>query len=97
MAAILFVTWHLYRATATQRTASNKKKQAAQPAKNSKSVPAKANKADKPTDKEQELLQELLDLDKAYEAGKLTKAVYQERRAKTKAKLRALMKEKVSS
>lgn len=37
------------------------------------------------------LLQRLLDLDTAYEAGKLPKKVYQERRAKTKAKLRALM------
>jgi len=42
---------------------------------------------------QQELLQELLDLDKAYEAGKLKKAVYQEQRAKTKARLRALMHE----
>ncbi len=44
---------------------------------------------------EQELLQELLELDKAYEAGTLTKAVYQERRASTKAQLRTLMSEKV--
>jgi hypothetical protein len=39
------------------------------------------------------LLQELLDLDKAFEAGKLSKAVYQERRTKTKARLRNLLKE----
>jgi hypothetical protein len=47
------------------------------------------------TNREQELLQELLELDKAYEAGKLTKAVYQERRASTKAQLRTVMSEKV--
>ncbi len=42
---------------------------------------------------QQALLQELLDLDKAYEAGKLKKAAYHEQRAKTKARLRALMNE----
>ncbi len=42
---------------------------------------------------QQALLQELLDLDKAYEAGKLKKSLYQERRAKTKARLRTLMAE----
>ena len=42
---------------------------------------------------QQALLRELLELDKAYEAGKLKKAAYQERRAKTKARLRALMSE----
>ncbi len=54
-----------------------------------------ADKVDK-ADKEQALLQELLDLDKAYEAGKLAKAEYRERRAKTKAQLRAIMSEKVT-
>jgi len=42
---------------------------------------------------QQALLRELLELDKAYEAGKLKKAAYQERRAKTKARLRTLMSE----
>lgn len=42
-------------------------------------------------DRRETLLQELLDLDSAYEAGKLSKAVYQERRARTKARLRALL------
>ncbi len=46
-----------------------------------------------PKDRQEALLQELLELDKKYEAGKLTKAVYQERRAKTKARLRAIMSE----
>ena len=35
--------------------------------------------------------QELLDLDTTYEAGKIKKAEYQERRARTKAKLRSLI------
>lgn len=45
---------------------------------------------------EQALLQELLALDKTYEAGKIKKTVYQEQRAKIKAQLRALMSEKVT-
>jgi hypothetical protein len=42
---------------------------------------------------QQALLRELLELDKAYEAGKLKKAAYQERRARTKARLRTLINE----
>src|SRR2546421_4809790 len=102
MAAILFGTWFLYRST--HRHASRKKRpqqkqqrqqrQHRQQQGKNVSVPAKTAKT---ADNEQVLLQELLDLDKALEAGKLTKAVYQERRAKTKARLRALMSEKVTS
>ncbi|HLZ59882.1 MAG TPA: carboxypeptidase-like regulatory domain-containing protein [Ktedonosporobacter sp.] len=44
-------------------------------------------------DRKEALLQELLELDKAYEAGKLGKAAYQERRAKTKARLRSIISE----
>ncbi len=62
-------------------------------------VPAKNGKERKDThmtshkDKKEALLQELLALDKAHEAGKLSKTVYNERRAKTKARLRSLMSE----
>ena len=96
MATILFGTWFLYRSA--HRTLSRKKqpqqKQDRQRQGKNVSVPAKT---DKIADNEQALLQELLDLDKAFEAGKITKAVYQERRAKTKARLRTLMSEKVTS
>ena len=44
-----------------------------------------------PADRKQELLEDLLALDQAYEAGKLDEAVYRERRNKTKAQLRSLM------
>ncbi len=40
---------------------------------------------------QQELLRELFDLDRAFEAGKIGKAEYRQQRAKTKAQLRALM------
>jgi flagellar biosynthesis/type III secretory pathway M-ring protein FliF/YscJ len=39
------------------------------------------------------LLQELLELDKAYEAGKLKKAAYQEQRARLRNRLRPFMNE----
>ena len=53
-------------------------------------APMRANKQ-VAQDRQQALLQELLALDSAYEAGKLSKAAYQEQRAKTKARLRTLM------
>lgn len=43
------------------------------------------------TNRADELLHELLELDKRYEAGKMSKSTYQERRARLKARLRALM------
>ncbi len=46
-----------------------------------------------PKDKKEALLQELLSLDKAFESGKLSKAVYNDRRAKSKARLRSLLSE----
>src|SRR6266566_270107 len=96
MAVILFGTWFLYRSVhrhASRKKRPQQKQQRQQQGKNV-SVPAKTAKT---ADNEQVLLQELLDLDKALEAGKITKAVYQERRSKTKARLRALMSEKVTS
>ena len=99
MAIILFGTWFLYRSAhrhASRKKRSQQKQQRQQRQQQGKnvSVPAKTAKT---ADNEQVLLQELLVLDKALEAGKITKAVYQERRAKTKARLRALMSEKVPS
>ncbi|TMC80199.1 MAG: hypothetical protein E6J10_12610 [Chloroflexi bacterium] len=99
MAAILFGTWFLYRsahrhASRKKRPQQKQQRQHRQQQGKNVNVPAKT---DKTADNEQVLLQELLDLDKAVEAGKITKAVYQERRAKTKARLRALMSEKVPS
>jgi len=101
MAIILLLTWLIYRSARRPASVPGKKKPSSQkqsikasPASQSKgaSAPIKLD-----ADKEQALLQELLDLDKAFEAGKMSKSVYQERRAKTKARLRALMSEKVTS
>ena len=53
--------------------------------------PSSSSASPSSKDKQEELLQELLDLDTAYEAGKIKEAEYQERRAKTKARLRNVM------
>ncbi len=92
MALILLLTGSIYRsrhrALPTATAKSNSKAQA-QPA---KSAPVVAEKtAEEVSERQKQLLQALFDLDTAYEAGKLSKLVYQERRAKTKAKLRTLM------
>ncbi len=97
MLAIIVVTSFVYRATRRQSPTRKKRtsqsnagshvqKSRTQPASN-----AGRKKEEASQDRQQALLQELLALDTAYEAGKIKKAVYQERRAKTKAELRALM------
>ena len=50
-----------------------------------------------PKQREQALLDALLKLDQEYEAGKLSQEVYEERRRKTKARLRSILSEKESS
>jgi hypothetical protein len=49
------------------------------------------------SEREQALLDALLKLDQEYEEGKLSKEVYEERRGKTKARLRSILSEKESS
>jgi hypothetical protein len=93
MVAIILITMLFYRST-SRFTSSKKASQHKPQRKSTAAKPQTAQPSDK--EKEQALLQELLDLDKAFEAGKLTKKVYQERRAKTKARLRAIMREKVT-
>lgn len=56
------------------------------------SVPSSGKKSAASTPKDA-LLRELLELDKAYEAGKLKKAAYQDQRARLRARLRSLMSE----
>jgi len=101
MAAILSITGVIYRSMRRQAALPSKKlagktrtKQPVQVQRQQKAAPVKqGNKTGK---SEQALLQELLELDKTYETGKIKKTVYQERRAKLKAQLRALMSEKVT-
>jgi hypothetical protein len=58
---------------------------------------AKTPNASTSKEREQVLLGALLKLDQEYEAGKLSKEVYEERRSKTKARLRSILSEKESS
>ena len=79
------------------RSSSVKKRSSAPPAAPDHSEDTMEGQEEKPGvaihSQQQALLRELLELDKAYEAGKLKKVAYQDRRAKTKARLRALMNE----
>jgi hypothetical protein len=89
MMAIIFVTAFIYRIQ--QRLFPGKRKQ--------RSFFSGGRRYQKPASSRQanradELLHELLELDKRYEAGKMSKSTYQERRAKLKARLRALMSDR---
>ena len=92
--AVLGIIWFLYttrkrQATKLPRTTVTKK---GTPARAEKTKQVERPKKDA-GDQQQALLQELLQLDRAYEAGKINKATYQERRARTKARLRAILSE----
>jgi hypothetical protein len=98
MALILLLTWSIYRSrhrvipTATAKNNGKAQAQPEQPDPSAQSAPVVTEKTEEDiSERQKQLLQALLDLDTAYEAGKLAKSVYQERRAKTKAKLRTLM------
>jgi hypothetical protein len=71
-----------------RRRASSTKKKKAQIGKNVAPAARKKTSVSK-----EDLLQDMLKLDKAYEAGTLKKAAYQEQRARLKARLRNLMSE----
>ncbi len=99
--ATLGVVWFVIssRRPRHAKKASGKKSSANQSQK--KSVVA-ADKVKRPADsaageREQALLDALFKLDQEYEAGKLSKEGYEERRRKTKARLRSLLSEKESS
>ena len=96
MLAILGITWLFYRST--RRSASRKQvRRDAGQNERDKSISIKKESGQQDQDEQQALLQELLDLDKAYEAGKIKKAEHQERRAQTKARLRRLMSEEMAA
>ena len=100
MAAILLVTGVVYRSVSRQGESmsgknryNGKKRPKQQVQRKQKAVPVKVGP--EVGESEKALLQELLELDKAHEAGKMKNAAYQVQRAKIKAKLRVLMGEKV--
>ncbi|HEX6483293.1 MAG TPA: hypothetical protein VF043_30990 [Ktedonobacteraceae bacterium] len=97
MLAIIVVTSFLYRVTRRQspsrqkRASSGKAASHRQKASNQSAANATRKKEEASHNRQQALLQELLDLDTAYETGKIKKSEYQERRARIKAQLRTLM------
>ncbi|GCE25891.1 hypothetical protein KDA_13750 [Dictyobacter alpinus] len=88
--ALLVMTWFLLRARRKRQASPVKQKKDVQ-----KTVAEKAPEAE--AGSEQALLQELLTLDKEYEAGKINKERYEKQRNRTKARLRTLMSEKESA
>ena len=89
MLAIVGVTWYVYRLSRRQLPA--RRKQAPGSKGDSRDRPPPKKQVAEVQEQQEALLQALLELDAAYEAGKIKKAEYQERRAKTKARLRSLM------
>jgi hypothetical protein len=89
MLAILGITWILYRST--RRSASTRQAHRGERGGTAQRDRESKKDTNQVQERQQALLQELLDLDKAFEAGKIKKTEYQQRRAKTKARLRALM------
>lgn len=94
MLAIVAATWVLYIRMQRKARASARRKQAAKGASTRKATsqrPAREKAREETRGEQEELLHELLELDKAYEAGTIKKAEYQERRAQMKARLRVVM------
>ncbi|GHO92788.1 hypothetical protein KSF_028360 [Reticulibacter mediterranei] len=80
--AVLFVVWYVFRSSRQRAKKSDHE-----------TMTDKVKAGGSRKEQQQVLLEELLELDKAFEAGKLKKAVYHERRARAKAQLRTLMSE----
>jgi hypothetical protein len=99
MLAIVGVTWLVYQLS--RRQATKRQKQISQTSQRSRdTVTAKSGSGDRQSsndalpsqnDQQEALLQEMLRLDKAYEAGTIKKAEYAEQRARIKTELRSLM------
>lgn len=89
MLAILLGTAVIARLTQRQRSVGHARS-VSRKVKRTGHIPHQPERA---SESKQALLKELLKLDKDFEAGKLAKAEYQERRAKAKARLRSLMSE----
>ena len=99
MLAIVGVTWLVYQLS--RRQAAKRQKQISQTSRGRRDAgTAKRGSGDRlssndalpsQNDQQEALLQELLRLDKAYEAGTIKKAEYAEQRARIKTELRSLM------
>ncbi len=86
--ALTGVATYIYRTR--RRRAAIRAKQKTATRRNTTTLPGKKRS---PQTTKETLLRQLLELDKAYETGKLKKAAYQEQRKQTKERLRTLMSE----
>ena len=104
MLAIVGATWLVYRFT--RRQATKRQQQMSQPSRRGGGrVEEEKEPLGRPVssedvlpsqkDQQEALFQELLYLDKAYEAGTIKKSEYDERRTRTKAELRTLLSEDI--
>jgi hypothetical protein len=85
----------LGRPSSSDSRPSSRGGRSADAARGPKGRPSSANPYPSSNGQQEALLQELLDLDTAHEAGQIQKTEYQERRANTKAQLRSLMEHDV--
>ncbi len=93
MLAILGFTWYYRRSLVSKRSSAARGQKGRAKGIEAKPTSKKVTSSSA-KDREQALLQELLELDQAYEAGKLQKPIYDERRKKIKARLRTVLREK---
>lgn len=89
--ALVGVGGYLY--NTRKRKAARSRRRPTTPAKRHTRTAAPARKKSVASTSKEALLQEMLELDKAYEARKLKKAIYQEQRAHLKTRLRELLSE----
>jgi len=97
MIAILFVTAFIYRFQHRKTSSSRRAKNGKGPQTHEKKRTSSSKTSRQAESKKDELLHELLELDKEFEAGKISKTAYQEQRGKVKARLRSLMSEQEAS
>jgi hypothetical protein len=99
MIAILFVTAFIYRFQHRKGSPDRRAKNGKAPRTHTREKKRNSSsKTSRQTEsKKDELLHELLELDKEFEAGKISKTAYQEQRGKAKARLRSLMSEQEAS
>jgi 5-hydroxyisourate hydrolase-like protein (transthyretin family) len=96
MLIVLFATWKALQVRQRRLRAARSKSSVQLSKRSGTTAPVKPA-AMKPDERQEELLAELLELDKTFEAGTISKSTYQEKRAKLKARLRSLMREQETS
>lgn len=96
LALAVLITWgFIYRSRRRSSTSQQSSERGGGSVPN-EAIKGRAKKAPSYANPEQALLQELLVLDNDHASGKISTAVYEEKRSKTKARLRLLMSEKES-